>query len=77
MSSTGMVLQIAGHFGTLQGVRDYFSRLPPDRYPNIVGNLSVLMNGDGDERFRFGLDLMIEGVAAMAAQQRAPASDKT
>ncbi len=61
----------------LQGVRDYFSRLPPDRFPNIVGNLSVLMNGDGDERFRFGLDVMIEGVAAMAAQQRAPASDKT
>lgn len=61
----------------LQGVRDYFSRLPPDRYPNIVGNLSVMMNGDGDDRFQFGLDVMIEGVAAMAAQQRAPASDKT
>jgi AcrR family transcriptional regulator len=46
----------------------YFASLPPDRFPNVValaGN-GTLMSGDPDERFEFGLDLLVRGLAAHA-----------
>ncbi|MDQ2844826.1 MAG: TetR/AcrR family transcriptional regulator [Actinomycetota bacterium] len=48
----------------------YFSSLPADRYPAITGNIEALMTGGGDARFEFGLETMIQGVAAMAEKQR-------
>lgn len=44
----------------------YFASLPPDRYPTTVALLPALMTGDGEERFRFGLDLLVGGLAALA-----------
>ncbi|MFJ8578422.1 TetR/AcrR family transcriptional regulator C-terminal domain-containing protein [Micromonospora sp. NPDC093277] len=42
----------------------YYRSLPPERYPHLREHLEELMAGDGDTRFDFGLDLMIQGVAA-------------
>jgi AcrR family transcriptional regulator len=39
-----------------------FSRLDQARYPNLFSMLNLLTSGSGDERFRFGLQLMIEGL---------------
>ncbi|MEU5848828.1 TetR/AcrR family transcriptional regulator [Saccharopolyspora shandongensis] len=44
----------------------YFAELPADRFPTIVGLLPALMSGDEDERFEFGLDILIRGIAAHA-----------
>jgi AcrR family transcriptional regulator len=46
------------------GIKDYFASLPADRFPNIVGNVAALMEGGGEERFRFGLDMFIAGIAS-------------
>jgi AcrR family transcriptional regulator len=46
------------------GIRDYFASLPADRFPHIVGNVGALMEGGGEERFRFGLDMFIAGIAS-------------
>jgi AcrR family transcriptional regulator len=43
-------------------IRAAFSRLDPNTIPNTMSMLSVLTQGSGDERFRFGLRLMIEGL---------------
>ncbi|MFR9774798.1 TetR/AcrR family transcriptional regulator [Micromonospora sp. MS34] len=43
---------------------DYYRSLPPGSYPHLQEHLAELMNGDGDIRFDFGLDLLIQGVAA-------------
>ncbi|TNY36454.1 TetR/AcrR family transcriptional regulator [Thermomonospora catenispora] len=45
-------------------VRGYFRSLPPDRFPHIVSMTDHLMNADGDQRFEFGLELMIRGLAS-------------
>jgi AcrR family transcriptional regulator len=45
-------------------IRDYFRALPPARYPNIVAMVDDLTEGDGDERFLFGLDIFIRGLAS-------------
>jgi AcrR family transcriptional regulator len=42
----------------------YFASLPADRFPTISSMVGALMEGGGEERFAFGLDLMISGLAA-------------
>jgi AcrR family transcriptional regulator len=47
-------------------IRAYFESLPPDRFPNITSMVEPLMAGGGDERLRFGLELMVRGLASYA-----------
>ena len=51
-------------------VHKYFAELPPERFPTTTALASKLATGDGDDRFRFGLDLLVGGLAAMADAQR-------
>jgi hypothetical protein len=44
----------------------YFDTLPTDRFPTTAALVPLLMSGDGEERFAFGLDLLISGLAAHA-----------
>ncbi|MFG2059191.1 TetR/AcrR family transcriptional regulator [Micromonospora sp. NPDC048930] len=48
----------------LQQLRTYYESLPAETYPRIRAHLDALMEGGGDERFAYGLDLLIRGVAA-------------
>jgi AcrR family transcriptional regulator len=41
---------------------DYYENLPADRFPNIRANARVLTSGSGEERFEFGLDMLIDGL---------------
>ena len=43
-------------------IRDAFSQMDPTAYPNITALLPMLTSGDGDARFAFGLQLMIDGL---------------
>ncbi|WP_161632162.1 TetR/AcrR family transcriptional regulator [Nakamurella lactea] len=55
----------------IAGIREYFAGLPHERYPNLIDHVAVMTNGGSDERFEFGLELMIEGVAGMSARRSA------
>jgi hypothetical protein len=55
-------------------VRENFQRLDPARYPNLTSLLGALFTGDGDERFSFGLRLMIDGLARAGDTGSPPAS---
>ncbi len=44
-----------------------FAALPPERYPNLVTLLPAMTAGGGDERFAFGLDLLINGLLTTPA----------
>jgi AcrR family transcriptional regulator len=46
-------------------MRNYFASLPADRFPNIVALAGALTEGSGDERFEFGLEVLVRGLAAM------------
>lgn len=43
-----------------------FGALPAERYPNLVAIMPSLVAGDGDERFEFGCDVLIEGLIAQS-----------
>jgi AcrR family transcriptional regulator len=54
-------------------VHRYFAALPATRFPVTAALVPRLMSGDGDERFRFGLELLVNGLAALATGAPPPA----
>jgi AcrR family transcriptional regulator len=53
------------------GVTGYFAALPPDRFPVMTSLGPFLAAGDGQERFAFGLRLLLDGLAATAGPRPA------
>jgi AcrR family transcriptional regulator len=49
-------------------LRMTFAGLPPDRFPFISANAAQLTAGDSDERFRFTIDVAIDGLLTRAAR---------
>ncbi|GAA0723018.1 TetR/AcrR family transcriptional regulator C-terminal domain-containing protein [Dactylosporangium roseum] len=47
----------------LAEVSGYYANLPRDRFPNLVAMAPVMIEGSGDERFAFAIDLMVDGLA--------------
>jgi AcrR family transcriptional regulator len=45
-------------------IREHFASLPPERFPNIVALVPAMFAGTADDRFEFGLDLLVRGLAA-------------
>lgn len=41
-----------------------FAALDPDEFPVLTSMGAALMNGDRDQRFTFGVDLLIRGLKA-------------
>ncbi|MGH3799037.1 MAG: TetR/AcrR family transcriptional regulator [Pseudonocardiaceae bacterium] len=55
----------AGHAAgaeRIHQVRDYFAALPADRFPHIVALAGLLTEGDGEDRFEFGLEVLVAGL---------------
>ncbi|MFR9802318.1 TetR/AcrR family transcriptional regulator [Pseudonocardia sp. RS010] len=51
-------------------LQDYVAALPADRFPTLVALLPRLSSGTDEERFRFGLDLLVGGLTALATGPR-------
>jgi AcrR family transcriptional regulator len=49
-------------------VRDYLLSLPVERFPYTRGAVDELFSGGPDERYAFGVDLMIRGLESYAAR---------
>jgi AcrR family transcriptional regulator len=45
-------------------VGQYFANLPADRFPNLVDLTRSMFAGNDDDRFEFGLDVLVRGLAA-------------
>jgi AcrR family transcriptional regulator len=45
-------------------IHGYFAGLPAERFPHLVAMADTLVAGDDDERFEFGLDLIVRGLAS-------------
>jgi len=46
----------------LKEIHDYYRTLPPDRFPTLTAHVDDLMQADSDERFAFGLDMLIRSL---------------
>jgi len=47
-----------------RALRRYYRGLPPDQFPHVVAAADQLTNRDNDVEFRFGLDLLLDGLEA-------------
>jgi AcrR family transcriptional regulator len=45
---------------------DLFSQLPPEHFPLISAHATEMLAGDSEERFRFAVDLIVDGLVARA-----------
>jgi AcrR family transcriptional regulator len=54
----------------LTEIRDFYASLPAARFPHTSGNAATLTTGGGDERFEFGLSLLLDGLAAEVGRER-------
>ena len=62
------VLEVTSPGGPdLEAVGRYFGSLPPDQFPNIAALSGAMFAGDDDDRFEFGLELLVRGLEAFAA----------
>jgi AcrR family transcriptional regulator len=52
----------------VEGLYETFAELPPDRFPLLGAHAAAMVAGDGDERFRFAIDVILDGVVAKAAR---------
>jgi AcrR family transcriptional regulator len=50
------------------GIREFYAKLPADRFPHLTANLEAIMGGDGTRRFDFGLDMMIRSLATYTSE---------
>ena len=55
------------------GVHAFYASLPADRYPVLTSIAPAMTGPDGDERFEFGLNLLIAGLEAASAAEKARA----
>jgi AcrR family transcriptional regulator len=46
----------------LHKIRDYFTSLPAERFPNLSALADEVTGGEPDERFEFGLGLLLDGL---------------
>lgn len=53
----------------LENVKDYIRSLPEDRFPYTRKAADLLFSGGRDDRFAFGLDLMIRGLRTYAVTE--------
>jgi AcrR family transcriptional regulator len=53
---------------------DYYRELPADRFPHIRAQAGTLTSGSGDERFEFGLAMLVDGLARHAGAAAAGTS---
>ncbi|HEY1919052.1 MAG TPA: TetR/AcrR family transcriptional regulator [Streptosporangiaceae bacterium] len=52
----------------LEMMKDYLRSLPPDRFPYTSKAVDLIMSGGRDERFAFGVDVLLRGLESYASQ---------
>jgi hypothetical protein len=58
-------------------IRSVWTSLSPERYPTILALSPALFSaGDGDERFRFGLEVLLDGLVGRAKSAAPPAKPR-
>jgi hypothetical protein len=48
--------------------REYLRSLPATQFPHVHRAADLLFGGDADERFEFGLDVLIRGIESYVNQ---------
>jgi AcrR family transcriptional regulator len=50
----------------VEELHGFFDALPAEQFPHLTANADVLTTGSGDERFEFGLSVLVAGLEAVS-----------
>jgi AcrR family transcriptional regulator len=50
----------------VERLREFFGSLPAEQFPHLTANADVLTTGSGDERFEFGMAVLVAGLEAVS-----------
>ena len=64
---SGMSAEEVQHYW--EDVHEFYDALPADAFPALASISADLSGADDDERFRFGMDMIIAGLEALSAAQ--------
>ncbi len=53
-----------------RGIQQRYASLPPEQFPPVLRMASLMVEDDGEDRFLFGLDVILDGVLAASARVR-------
>jgi AcrR family transcriptional regulator len=65
-----IVAEVEDPEAAIEQAREQFERVDPAAFPHMASLTSELFSGDAEERFAFGLRLMIEGLRHVKARAR-------
>jgi len=51
----------------------FWQQLPPEQFPVLAKYGTEMTSGDGEDRFEFGIDMLVSGLAAVSERYRRPA----
>ena len=54
------------------GLHQTFTALPPDQFPLVTASAAQLVAGDPDERFRYAVDVVVDGLLARSGRPGSP-----
>jgi AcrR family transcriptional regulator len=57
------------HRAQIDELAKTFADMAPERFPLLVAHAAQMVTGDSDERFRFAVDVIIDGVLARAVRR--------
>ena len=55
--------------GPVDELHKTFAGLPPERFPLLAAHAAQMVAGDADERFRFAIDVVVEGVIVTTSRR--------
>jgi AcrR family transcriptional regulator len=58
-----------GHRAQIDELHKTFAGMAPERFPLLVAHAAQMVAGDSDERFRFAVDVVVDGIVARAARR--------
>jgi hypothetical protein len=50
--------------GFVGQIRSYYESLPPEVFPHMTKHIDTLLSEDGEARFEYGLELLLDGLEA-------------
>lgn len=57
-----------GEAEMIERLTSAFATLSADRFPHLIAHRAEMISGDGDERFHFAVDTLLDGLVARAAR---------
>ncbi len=62
--------EVPDHAAIDEQMLQFWQQLPPGQFPMLSRYSTEMTSGDGEDRFEFGIDMLVSGLAAVSERYR-------